>query len=146
MVFSKDILNKYRIWFLYLFFNLLFYLVLFDFATLTVERYFMFLIIPSVLISAHVIYDLLERQPVNKRIYVIAGVVFVLLSYVVLSLPHDVLPLNPKEAYVDKVKSLEFNFLIPFTGGSGPSGFYFFGLIYIIGMDNRLHFSARSYF
>ena len=69
---------------------------------------------------------------VNKRIYVIAGVVFVLLSYVVLSLPHDVLPLNPKEAYVDKVKSLEFNFLIPFTGGSGPSGFYFSALFILL--------------
>ncbi|MDO8496204.1 MAG: glycosyltransferase family 39 protein, partial [bacterium] len=124
-LFTKDTLRKYQIWFMYLFLNLVFYLVLFDFSTLTIERYFMFLIIPAVLISAQVIYDLLERQPVNKRVYVIAGVVFVLLSYVVLSLPHDVIPLNPKEAYVDKVKSLEFNFLIPFTGGSGPSGFYF---------------------
>ena len=41
----KDILKKYQIWFIYLFFNLTFYLVLFDFSTLAVERYFMFLII-----------------------------------------------------------------------------------------------------
>ena len=122
--FKKDLLKKYQIWFIYLFFNLVFYLVLFDFSTLTIERYFMFLIIPSVLISAQVIHDLLEIKS-TKKVYVVTCVVFVLLSFVVLSLPHEVLPLNPKTAYVDKVKSFDFGFLIPFTGGSGPSGFYF---------------------
>ena len=33
---------------------------------------------------------------------------------------------------MDKVKSLEFNFLIPFTGGSGPSGFYFSALFILL--------------
>ncbi len=124
-LFRKDILNKYRIWFIYLFLNLIFYLVLFDFSTLTIERYFMFLIVPSVLIGAQVISDLLEKQHVRKNFYVISVAIFILFSYVILSLPHDVIPLNPKEAYVDRVMSLDFSFLIPFTGGSGPSGFYF---------------------
>lgn len=124
-IFKKDTLTKYQAWFIYLFFNLIFYLVLFDFSTLTIERYFMFLIIPSVLISAQVIYDLLEKQHIRKNFYIAAVAVFVLVSFIILSLPHDVVPLNPKEAYVDRVKALDFNFLIPFTGGSGPSGFYF---------------------
>ena len=125
--FKRDIFNKYRIWFIYLFLNFIFYLVLFDFSTLTVERYFMFLIIPSVLVSAQVIYDFLERKSIsiNKKVYIVIGIIFVLLSFVILSLPHDILPLNPKTAYVDKVKSFDYGFLIPFTGGSGPSGFYF---------------------
>lgn len=130
--FRKDILNKYRIWFIYLFLNLVFYLVLFDFSTLTIERYFMFLIIPSVLISAQALHDLLKRESIGKKIYIIIGVAFVLLSFIVLSLPHEVLPLNPKTAYVDKIKSFDFNFLIPFTGGSGPSGFYFSALFIIL--------------
>ena len=130
--FKRNILKKYQIWFIYLFFNLVFYLVLFDFATLTIERYFMFLIIPSVFISAQVIYDLLEKQHIRKNFYIAAVAVFVLVSFIILFLPHDVLPLNPKEAYVDKVKSLEFNFLIPFTGGSGPSGFYFSALFILL--------------
>lgn len=129
---KRDIFKKYQLWFIYLILNFIFYLVLFDFSTLTIERYFMFLIIPSVLISAQVIYDLLERRPVNKRVYIVAGVGFVLLSYFILSLPHDVLPLNPKTAYVHKVRSLDFSFLIPFTGGSGPSGFYFSALFIIL--------------
>ena len=124
-LFKKDVLKKYRIWFVYLFLNLVFYLVLFDFSTLTIERYFMFLIIPSVLIGAQAISDLLERQTIRNNFYIIAVVAFILLSYFVLSISHDVLPLNPKEAYVDRVKTLDFSFLIPFTGGSGPSGFYF---------------------
>ena len=124
-LFNKETLNKYRVWFIYLSLNLIFYLVLFDFTTMTIERYFMFLIIPSVLISAQVISNLLEKQHICKNFYVIAGAVFILVSYVILSLPHDVIPLNPKMAYVDRIKALDFSFLIPFSGGSGPIGFYF---------------------
>lgn len=123
--FKKDTLRKYQVWFIYLFLNLVFYLVLFDFSTLTIERYFMFWIIPSVLIGTQVIFDLLEKQPIRKNFYIIAVATFVLIFYIVLSIPHDILPLNPKMAYLNRVKALDFGFLIPFTGGSGPSGFYF---------------------
>lgn len=123
--FRKDILGKYRIWFVYLFLNLVFYLVLFDFSTLTVERYFMFLIIPSVLISAQVLADFLDQQRIGKNFYITAVSIFILISFIVLALPHDVLPLNPKEAYTGRLRALDFKFLIPLTGGSGPSGFYF---------------------
>ena len=131
-IFMKDVLRRYGIWFIYLFINLIFYLVLFDFSTLTIERYLMFWIIPSVLIAAQVISNLLERQTIGKNLYIIVAVGFVLVSYCILSLPHDVLPLNPKTAYLDRVKSLDFNFLIPFTGGSGPSGFYFSSIFIIL--------------
>jgi hypothetical protein len=130
--FKKEILDKYRIWFVYLFVNAIFYLVLFDFSTLTIERYFMFLIIPSVLIAAQVLSDLLDRQRVHRNVYGVAIVAFVLVSYFILSLPHDVLPLNPKEAYVERVRSLDFRFLLPFTGGSGPVGFYFSALFILL--------------
>ncbi|OGN01563.1 MAG: hypothetical protein A3I26_00550 [Candidatus Yanofskybacteria bacterium RIFCSPLOWO2_02_FULL_43_10] len=130
--FKKDVLVKYRALFVYLFINLIFYLVLFDFSTLTVERYFMFLIIPAVLISAQVMSDFLDKQHVRKNFYFIAAAVFVLASCVIFFLPHDVLPLNPKEAYVDRIRTLDFRFLIPFTGGSGPSGFYFSALFIIL--------------
>lgn len=131
-LFLKDILNKYRIWFIYLFLNLIFYLVLFDFSTLTIERYFMFLIIPSVLISAEMIFNFFKSQNTQKRVYIITITAFIALSFLILSLPHDVVPLNPKEAYVDRVKSLDFSFLIPFTGGSGPVGFYFSALFILL--------------
>ncbi|OGN10659.1 MAG: hypothetical protein A3B91_03140 [Candidatus Yanofskybacteria bacterium RIFCSPHIGHO2_02_FULL_41_29] len=131
-VFMRDVLRRYRIWFIYLFINLIFYLILFDFATLTIERYFMFWIVPSVLISAQVITDLLKKQAISRNIYIVVAAAFILISYFILSLPHDVLPLNPKTAYLDRVKSLDLSFLIPFTGGSGPSGFYFSAIFIIL--------------
>src|SRR3989344_7943672 len=77
-IFMKDVLRRYGIWFIYLFINLIFYLVLFDFSTLTIERYLMFWIIPSVLIAAQVISNLLERQTIGKNLYIIVAVGFVL--------------------------------------------------------------------
>lgn len=130
--FKKEIFKKYQIWFVYLFLNLVFYLILFDFTTLTIERYFMFLIIPSVLISAETIFNFFKNQNMRKKVYIIAITAFIALSFLILSLSHDVIPLNPKEAYVDRIKSLDFSFLIPFTGGSGPVGFYFSALFILL--------------
>ncbi len=130
--FKKELLRKYQFWFVYLLFNFIFYLVLFDFSTLTVERYFMFLIVPSILIGAEAIYGLSGGNSVPKKRYIFAFAGFILLLLGVLFLPHDVIPLNPKEAYVDRIKSLDFRFLIPFTGGSGPSGFYFSSLFIML--------------
>src|SRR3989344_6308723 len=42
-LFNREAVKKYRFWYIFLFFNLIFYLVIFDFAKLTVERYLMFL-------------------------------------------------------------------------------------------------------
>lgn len=126
-LFQKDVIRKYRIWYFYLLFNLLFYLVLFDFATLTIERYFMFLIVPTTLIASGVIYPWLKE--VRERGVARAGALIVALfaglSGIILTASHVALPLNPKSAYVEHIKSLDFNFLLPLTGGSGPSGFYF---------------------
>lgn len=124
---NKEMLRKYRFWYVFLFFNLMFYLVLFDFAKLTVERYLMFLIIPCCIISAEVLSNMMEEFNWRKeyRRIILISVAFVLFSAAILSLPHSVLPLDPKIDYVNYIKSLNFNFLIPFTGGSGPSGFYF---------------------
>ncbi|MDP3792319.1 MAG: hypothetical protein Q8Q89_01175 [bacterium] len=121
-LFKEDIFKKYRIWYIYSLFNFLFYLVIFNFATLPIERYFMFIIVPSVLISAHVIYSFLSK--LNKKYLIFGALGFLILLVFTLFINYDIVPLNPKEAYLDKVKSLDLNFLIPLTGGSGPIGFY----------------------
>ena len=126
-LFNREAVKKYRFWYIFLFFNLIFYLVIFDFAKLTMERYLMFLIIPCCIISAGVLGELIEGFNWNKeyrKIFFIS-LVFVLLSAAILSLSHNVLPLDPKINYINHIKNLDFNFLIPFTGGSGPVGFYF---------------------
>lgn len=126
-LFSGQTVRRYRFWYIFLFFNLIFYLVLFDFAKLTVERYLMFLIIPCCIISAGVLSELMEdfnwRKEYRKALFISSA--FVLFSVVILSIPQSVLPLDPKINYVNHIKNLDFNFLIPFTGGSGPVGFYF---------------------
>lgn len=126
-LFLKDIFKKTRFWYLYLALNFIFYTVLFDFATLAVERYFMFLIIPSVIIASDFIYALFQKIDFKKTYFRITGatLLFIVFSFIVLSRLSVVLPLNPKIAYFQHIKSLDFGFLIPFSSGSGPIGFYF---------------------
>jgi len=86
----------------------------------------MFLIVPAVIISSDVIHNAYSKFKGYGYFGVKLTVIFfIVFTAVVLSLPHGVLPLDPKTGYLEKVKSLDFNFLIPFSGGSGPSGFYF---------------------
>ncbi|MBI2676566.1 MAG: hypothetical protein HYX21_01255 [Candidatus Yanofskybacteria bacterium] len=113
---------KYRLWYVYSLFNFLFYLVIFDFARLPIERYFMFIIAPAAIVSGHIIYSLFSGF--SKKHFFLSILGFVVLLAFTLLVAYDVVPLNPKEAYVQKVKNLDFNFLIPMTGGSGPIGFY----------------------
>lgn len=123
-LFKRDIFKKYRVWYIYSLFNFLFYLVIFDFATLPIERYFMFIVIPAVLIGADVIYSLFYENKFNKKYLISSVAVFLLVLFWIFLGSYEAMPLNPKEAYIDKLKNLDFNFLIPLTGGSGPIGFY----------------------
>ncbi|MBP9822435.1 MAG: hypothetical protein KBC81_03275 [Candidatus Pacebacteria bacterium] len=126
-LFSREIFKKYRFWYLYLFFNLIFYLVLFDFTNLTIERYLMFLIIPTAIISSDVLFGWFRDFDFKKysKTIIFSLLVFVGFTAFVLSVHHVALPLNPKSEYVNQIKHLDFNFLLPLTGGSGPVGFYF---------------------
>lgn len=125
-LFDPAFIKRYAFLYLYLAVNLIFYLVLFDFAKLTLERYFMFLVVPAVIISAEVIYNLLKGIDIRKNYFEIVAVLilFAAFSLSILTAYHDVVPLNPKIEYVNHLKSLNLNFLIPTTGGSGPIGFY----------------------
>ena len=123
-IFKKEIFSRYRIWYIYIFFNALFYLVIFNFSTLPIERYLMSIIIPAIFISSDIICSFIKNLKINKK-YLFMGIAgFVLLAAVTILISNEVIPLNPKEAYIDKLKSLDFSFLIPLTGGSGPIGFY----------------------
>lgn len=126
-IFKKDFLLKYLFWFVYLALNLIFYLILFDFTHLTIERYFMFFIAPSVLISADVLYSLFNKYDlkISSPRLLFSVLTFIAFSFFMLNLEHNVLPLNPKINYIHSIKNLNFDFLIPFSGSSGPVGFYF---------------------
>lgn len=137
-LFKREIFVRHRVWFIYAIFNLVFYLVIFDFTRLPIERYFMFIIAPAVLISADILssfisrintFDRLSINPeqsrrINKKYLFLSLGGFLLLLIITALASYEILPLNPKVAYLDSLKSLNFNFLIPLTGGSGPIGFY----------------------
>ncbi|MDP3697327.1 MAG: hypothetical protein Q8R55_04880 [Candidatus Taylorbacteria bacterium] len=126
-LFIREIRTRQRFWYLYLFINLIFYTVLFDFTTLTIERYFMFLIAPAVIISSDVLYYFYKKIA-HPRLYneFMAGIgFFSIFAALILLGRHIILPLNPKIAYLEHLKKFDLSFLIPFSSGSGPIGFYF---------------------
>lgn len=121
-LFKREVFIRHRVWFIYVLFNLIFYLIIFDFTRLPIERYFMFIIAPAVLISTDLLSSFISR--INKKYLFLSLGGFLLLLMITAAISYEVLPLNPKVAYLDSLKSLNFNFLIPLTGGSGPIGFY----------------------
>lgn len=123
-LFKREIFIKYRVWYVYIFFNVLFYLVIFNFSTLPIERYLMSIIIPAIFVSSDIICPFIKKLKINKKYLLLSIAGFVLLATTTTLINNEIIPLNPKEAYIDKLTSLDFNFLIPLTGGSGPIGFY----------------------
>lgn len=118
-------LRKLDVWFLFLAANMLFYYVLFDFTHTSFDRYLMFLILPGSIITGFALHELLRAE--RRRFYWYAGILtaaLLVVAHAVFALPHRVIPLIPKTAFVEAFRSLHWNFLIPFTGGSGPLGFY----------------------
>lgn len=105
--------------------GLLFYLVLFDFSIGALDRYLQFLIIPFCVISAKCIVDLFDRD--NNKIkseYVFFGFLILLIIFATQFFDQVVPALHPKSEWIDRILSFKWNFLYPFSGGSGPLPFY----------------------
>ena len=100
------------------------------------------MIVPAVFISAQWLYDAWVGIKLNKKVLITSILVFVALAIFAVYANPQVLPLNPKIAYVNKIKHLDFNFLIPMTGGSGPIGFYvsalFVLVVWVVGVSGAL--------
>ncbi len=118
--------HEFRLWFVFLLYHFIFYFVIFDFSNRTMERYLMFFILPSAFITGAFMSEAYEKS--DKKIFVRGCVwgtgIFAVVSFFLFSLPYDILPLNPKSAFLSHLAHLDFQFLIPITGGSGPIGFY----------------------
>ena len=129
---SRDVFKYLRPFFLYIILGLVFYLGLFDFSRGALDKYLAYLIVPLVVISAATVGRVLTR--VNKRQIKIGLLIggFLALGLVSLNfLPQQVLSLYPKTEWFVRMWRGAWLMLNPFTGGSGPSGFYvsFFFLI-----------------
>lgn len=136
---SKETLKRNSIFVIYIILGLVFYLVIFDFSRGALDKYLMFLIVPSVVISGDIIAGLfqkwrLEKDKISLSPKIVASITILLFAIfaVINILPHSVSPLYPKTEWFSRIIHGNLNILTPFTGGSGPMGFYVsFLLIFI---------------
>jgi len=122
---NKETWNKTRAFYLFVFTGLFFYLFVFDFSIGALDRYFQFLVIPLCIISASVYNLALEN--IFSKVKKEDLIAILILSFLVFSLQfvnHFVPSLHPKSDWISRVFSFRWNFLYPFSGGSGPLGFY----------------------
>lgn len=132
---SRPVFERLRVFVLYLGFAFIFYFILFDFSSGALDKYLMVSIMPLAALSGGV----LARQNFNgqnlsglaevpekrfSRRWLVIGIVVAVLLIIVQALPHAMPPLYPKEEWLARVFKFQWNFLVPFMGGSGPTGFY----------------------
>jgi hypothetical protein len=134
LLINKEIFIKLRPLFNFIFIGLFFYLFLFDFSIGALDRYFQFLIIPLCLIATSVYSRLNLNSFKNSNIIF---PVLISISIFLLQFSKQYVPaLYPKTEWINRIFGLKWSFLFPFTGGSGPTGFYvsfaFIALIWII--------------
>lgn len=122
---NKEILRKTRPFLIFLITEIVFYLIIFDFSGGALDRYFQFMIIPLCVISGEIIYSVINSgEHKRNREYIFLGVIAALIILLSVFLPHFVPSLHPKSEWLSRIFSLKWNFLYPFSGGSGPLGFY----------------------
>ncbi len=118
--------------------GLLFYLFVFDFSGGALDRYFAFLVVPLSVIAGVIASERIKNLEILRKPYLIAGAVVIFTISVLQKLPQAVPALHPKAEWIDRILSFNWNFLYPFSGGSGPSGFYisfmFLGLCWVAGL------------
>jgi hypothetical protein len=132
---TRDSLRKLRPFILFVAVGLVFYFILFDFSLGALDRYLTFLIVPLVLITAAAFGRALEEgEKVRKSDYIfvaLAGGLIIALQFAYHFVPH----IYPKTEWLARIVTLRWNFLYPFSGGSGPLPFYvsflFIGLIWV---------------
>ncbi len=134
---NKEIFKKTRAFYLFVFLGVFFYIFAFDFSIGALDRYFQFLVIPFCIISAAVLIQGFESMRGNvKKSHIISLIFATILIFVVQFLPHTVPALHPKAEWLTRILSIKWNFLYPFSGGSGPLGFYmsfiFLGVVWAI--------------
>jgi hypothetical protein len=117
------------LWFVFLGANIAFYFVLFDFTHRTFDRYLLFIVLPMAVILGVTFARAYERvaQGLQKHFLTMlaaSGILAFVITQVLATLPHRVIPLIPKTAFIESFLSLRLDFLLPMTGGSGPVGYY----------------------
>jgi hypothetical protein len=133
---DRQMISRYRPFLLFMAIGLFFYLVAFDFSTGALDRYFQFLVLPLVVLVGAVFAKYFNGG--SNRLRRVDIMSISLISLAIFSLQfinHFVPPLYPKTEWFERIIGFQWNFVFPFTGGSGPTGFYvsfvFIALIWI---------------
>ena len=123
---DREIIRKTRPFILFIITGLVFYLVLFDFSVGAIDRYLQFLIVPLCIISGAIFSKVFNiAGELKVKVKHVIGIIFLgALVFITQFFDHIVPSLYPKQGWISKATSFEWNFLFPFTGGSGPTGFY----------------------
>jgi hypothetical protein len=132
---TRQDLEKVRPLVFFTIFGLFFYLILFDFSVGALDRYLQFLIVPLVSLAAVILARMFPRLATVRPHAILAGSVLALGICALQLEPQAVPALYPKSAWLGRIASLRWEFLYPFSGGSGPLTFYvsfaFLGLTWI---------------
>lgn len=130
---NREIFNKTRVFFFFIFLGLFFYLLVFDFSIGALDRYLQFLVVPLSIISGAIFAKYITHI---KKLEVIVLIIFSISVFCIQFFDHLTPSLYPKTEWISRAMSFKWNFLFPFVGGSGPLPFYvsfaFITLIWII--------------
>jgi hypothetical protein len=114
---------------------MVFYTILFDFSIGALDRYLQFVIVPLCAIAA-VVYVRTFREGGLPLGMLLVGCGTAVVLCALQFLPHSVPPLHPKAEWIGRILSFNWTFLYPFSGGSGPLGFYvsflYMGMTWVI--------------
>lgn len=105
--------------------TIIFYFLLTRNTTPPIERYWMILLPSLAIISAQ---QISENIKIHTRkimaILLLTTITAFIAAFLINAQDAELLPFYPKQQYVNKITALQFDFLIPITGSSGPLGFY----------------------
>lgn len=134
---------------LYILSGLFFYVVLLDFSAGALDRYLEYVLVPLSVIAAVLLVRVFGSISLRQVApWVVGGVVLSALISLLQFAPHSVPALHPKVEWIGRILSFEWNFVYPFSGGSGPLTFYmsflFIGVTWLVGLALGVVVLARE--
>jgi hypothetical protein len=142
---SKEIFRKVRVFFFFLLFAFFFYIILFDSSLGALDRYLQLLVLPLTVLTSIVIGEINWKENPKYEKFLLSGIIVGAIIFAFQFLPHYVPSLHPKAEWINRLFSPNWNFVYPFSGGSGPLGFYVSFLVLSSAWIISLGALARSF-
>jgi hypothetical protein len=121
---SWEMFRKVKVFFFFLLLAFFFYIILFDSSLGALDRYLQLLILPLTVLTSIVLGQVRWDENPKYEKFLLFGIIVGAVIFILQFLPHYVPSLHPKAEWLSRFLSLNWNFVYPFSGGSGPLGFY----------------------